>query len=74
VLDLRGAAIQGEAVLNVFAAFGGITIRCPPDWTVILQGTALLGGFDHKTMAPADSAKRLIVTGYAIMGGVDVRT
>lgn len=72
-LDLRHCAIAGEAVINVFALFGGITIKVPPDWSVVLQGTPILGGFDEKTIAPPDTAKRLLVKGYAIMGGLDVR-
>lgn len=72
-LDMRGSSIQGEAVINVFAAMGGITIKVPPDWAVILHGTPILGGFDEKTIAPPDNAKRLIIKGYAIMGGVEVR-
>lgn len=72
-LDLRGASIEGDAVLNVFAVMGGITIKCPPDWTVILQGTPIMGGFDEKTATPPDNAKRLVIKGYAIMGGVEIR-
>jgi predicted membrane protein len=72
-LDMRGSSIEGEAVLNVFTVCGGITIKCPPDWTVILHGTPILGGFDEKTATPPDTSKRLIVKGYAILGGLEVR-
>lgn len=72
-LDLRGSSIESEAVINVFAVFGGITMKVPPDWTVILQGSPIMGGFEEKTVAPPDQSKRLIVKGYAIMGGVEVR-
>ena len=72
-LDMRGSQIATEAVLNVFVIFGGITIKCPPDWTVVLHGTPIMGGFDEKTAPPLDNSKRLIVRGYAIMGGVEVR-
>lgn len=73
-LDMRGASINGEAVLNVFALFGGISIKCPPDWTVVVHGTPILGGFEEKVAAPPPGvSKRLVVTGYAIMGGVEVR-
>ena len=72
-LDLRGASIQGEAVINVFAAMGGIELKVPTDWTVVLHGAPILGGFDEKTVSPPDGSKRLIVKGYAIMGGVEVR-
>ena len=72
-LDMRGSSINGEAVINVFAAMGGISIKVPPDWTVVLHGTPILGGFEEKTLAPPNNAKRLIIKGYAIMGGVEVR-
>jgi predicted membrane protein len=72
-LDLRGASMTGEAVIHVFAFWGGVTLKVPPDWTVVLEGTPILGGFEEKTIAPPDNSKRLIVRGYAIMGGVEVR-
>ena len=72
-IDLRQASIEGEAVLNVFALCGGITIKVPPDWSVILQGTPILGGFEEKTIVPPHQNKRLYVIGYAIMGGLEVR-
>ena len=72
-LDMRGASMTGEAVLHVFAFWGGVTLKVPPDWTVVLQGTPIMGGFDEKTVAPPDNSKRLVVRGYAIMGGVEVR-
>ncbi len=73
MLDLRGSSIEGEAVLNVFAMMGGITLKVPPDWTVALNGTPIMGGFDEKTIAPPHNGKRLVIRGYAIMGGVEVR-
>lgn len=72
-IDMRAASIQGEAVLNVFTLMGGITIKCPPDWTVVLHGTPILGGFEERTVTPQGQGKRLVVAGYAILGGVEVR-
>ncbi|MBA5605144.1 hypothetical protein H3H36_07180 [Duganella sp. FT3S] len=72
-LDLRQCGLQGDAELNVFALFGGIQIQVPPDWTVLMYGTPVLGGFEERTTVPPDTGKRLIVKGYAIMGGVEVR-
>jgi predicted membrane protein len=73
MLDLRGASIEGEAVLNVFALMGGITMKVPPDWTVAMNGTPIMGGFDEKVVVATHQGKRLIIRGYAIMGGVEVR-
>jgi hypothetical protein len=72
-LDLRESSIVKEAVLNVFTIWGGINIKVPPDWTVVWNGTALMGGFAQRTASVPDSGKRLVIRGYAIMGGVEVR-
>jgi predicted membrane protein len=72
-LDMREASIVGEAVIHVFAFWGGVTLKVPPDWTIVLEGTPIMGGFEEKTVAPPDNSKRLVVRGYAIMGGVEVR-
>ncbi len=73
MLDLRGSSIEGDAVLNVFVLMGGITLKVPPDWTVALNGTPIMGGFEEKTITAPNNDKRLIIRGYAIMGGVEVR-
>lgn len=72
-LDLREASIDSVAVLQVFALMGGIDIKVPTDWTVELEGMPVLGGFEDSTLHPRDTGKRLIVRGYAIMGGLDLR-
>lgn len=72
-LDLRAASIGSVAVLNVFAMWGGIEIKVPADWTVSLEGTPLLGGFSERTIMPPHGGKRLVIRGYALMGGVEVR-
>jgi predicted membrane protein len=72
-LDLRQSSINGEAVLTVFSLFGGITIKVPIDWTVQLEGAPIMGGFEEKTVPPAVPGKLLIIRGYVIMGGLEVR-
>ena len=72
-LDLREASIVKEATIHVFAVWGGINIKVPPDWTVVLRGVPVMGGFAEKTVTPPNAGKRLVITGYAIMGGVEVR-
>lgn len=75
VIDLRRAAIDGEAVLDVFAMWGGIELRVPEDWTVISRVMPFLGGFEDKTHPPQGAgAHRLILRGFAIMGGIEVKS
>ena len=46
VLDLRDATIQSgdEAVVDVFTLMGGIVVRVPDGWDVVLQVTPIMGG------------------------------
>jgi predicted membrane protein len=74
-IDLRQARIaSGEAVLEVSAFLGGIEVRVPEDWTVVTRGMPLLGGFEDATHPPSqDTGQRLVVSGFAILGGVEVK-
>ncbi|HEY2381225.1 MAG TPA: DUF5668 domain-containing protein [Terriglobia bacterium] len=74
-IDLRTANItpRHEPVLEVFAMWGGIVIKVPPDWTVVSRVDPILGGFEDKTIPPKDESKRFVVSGTAVMGGVEVR-
>jgi predicted membrane protein len=74
-LDLRQASIKDvDAILDLFAFWGGIEVKVPEDWTVILQGVPILGGFEDKTRPPkGESKKQLIIKGYAVMGGVEIK-
>jgi predicted membrane protein len=72
-IDLRQAKLAGEeAVVEVFAMWGGIEIKVPESWAVVGQVTPILGGFESKAAVPAPGAPRLVVSGSAIMGGVEV--
>jgi predicted membrane protein len=74
-IDLRQASIKGgEAVLDVFALWGGVEITVPREWSVVIKGAPILGAFEDKT----DSSKqeigpRLVIRGAVIMGGVEIK-
>ena len=73
-IDLRKAAINGEAIVDLFCLWGGIEIRVPEDWTVVSQIVPLMGGVDDKTRPPQTaSAHRLTLRGMALMGGVEIK-
>jgi hypothetical protein len=74
-LDLRGAKmVGGEAVLTVFAMMGGIELKVPEDWRVVVDVVPFLGGIEDRSMPPQEeSSPRLVVKGFVMMGGVEVR-
>jgi hypothetical protein len=74
-LDLRGASTGGqEAIIDVFAWWGGVEITVPPDWAVSNKVVAFMGGADDKSSGTQDSQHRLTVRGFVVMGGVEIKT
>jgi len=73
-LDLREARFaQREVTIRAFALMGGVTIVVPEDVEVVVTGTGIMGGFDHKAAGPGiPGGPRVTVTGVAIWGGVTV--
>jgi hypothetical protein len=74
-IDLRRASMPegSQAVVDVFVMWGGIEIKVPEDWEVVNHGNAFLGGIVNNTRPLPGSLKRLVVTGTAIMGGVEIK-
>lgn len=75
-IDLQDAGITApEAVVDVFAFWGGIEMTVPEGWTVVNRVVPVLGGADDRTRPSADlAAKRLVIRGICIMGGVEIKS
>ncbi|MEO8484564.1 MAG: LiaF domain-containing protein [Acidobacteriota bacterium] len=73
-VDLRQASTSGEAVIDVFVVMGGLEIKVPPDWMVSNQIVAIMGGVSDKSTGVQDAKNRLIIRGFAMMGGVEVKS
>jgi hypothetical protein len=74
-LDLRECRMAGdEASIDVFAMFGGITLRVPKTWTIDSRLSAVLGGIDDQSDPPVEGqTHRLVLTGQTIFGGVEIK-
>lgn len=74
-LDLRGSTMSEDAAaIEVFVMMGGINIRIPEDWEVVNDVNVVMGGIDDKTQrSNSESAKRLILHGTVLMGGLNIR-
>lgn len=77
-LDMREAALAASgATLNVRAFIGGIDIVVPQGWDVVFDVSAFLGGIADQRVHPGyhhtNGAPRLVVTGSATLGGVNIK-
>jgi hypothetical protein len=82
-LDLtRAAMTRPEARLDVWALFGGASIRVPAGCEVVVQAVPIFGGVDVRGQRrpPAIASGepppggRLVVGGLALFGGIDVES
>jgi len=77
-IDLRDSSIGGDkAVVDVFVLWGGVAMIVPEGWNVAVKVLPIFGGAGDETSHPlptADSpAPQLVITGYAVFGGFEVR-
>ena len=74
-IDLRPARMAREsAVIDLFVMMGGVDMRVPEDWTVTCEAVPIMGGVEDRTRPPAGDVKgRLILRGFIMMGGVEVK-
>ena len=75
-LDLRHATIPagGSAALECNFAFGGMELRVPETWNVVVRSSNLFGGVNDETICPRDpAAPRLIIAGTFVFGGAAIK-
>jgi predicted membrane protein len=74
-LDLRQATIPpGEsATIDVLAVMGGHEIFVPPDWSVVTRVFPLMGGVEDKTVLQKGATSTLVLRGFVMMGGVEIK-
>lgn len=77
-IDISDADMQGDKMeIEVLSLLGGADIKVPAHWQVNIKAIPLLGGVSNRTTCLAEQMqlprKTLVLNGYAIMGGIDVK-
>ena len=77
MLDIRDAIIPpGVTELELYVMMGGAEILVPPGLRVVSDGFGFMGGFDHRadptSTTPGADAPTLRITGFCMMGGVEI--
>lgn len=76
-LDLRNSSMaSNEASLDVDVTFGGIEIKVPQSWHVIVQGTPIFGGVENDTIQRAIGAEQsstLTIRSTVLFGGLEIK-
>lgn len=74
-VDLRDAAPAADAQLDVFTAFGGVELKVPEGWQVVVKGLPLFGGIENATVKDtlAADAPKLSVSATVLFGGLEIK-
>ncbi len=76
-LDLRSAEMAStEASLDIDCTFGGVEIKVPQSWKVVVQGTPIFGGIQNDTIihpSMADNVHTLTVRASVAFGGMEIK-
>lgn len=75
-IDLSQADINGNVVIDTVQLFGGTKIIIPANWQLKSDITAVLGGVDDKRNVPTSFSpeKKIVLTGFAMFGGVEIKS
>ena len=75
-VDLRDSQLQpGVSELDIICFMGGVDLKIPPNWQVILELSPILGGVDDKRRMDelTDPDRTLVIRGYCMFGGVEIK-
>lgn len=73
-VDLTGAVITEDVVINASAVFGGVDIIVPLEYNVKVESNSIFGGVSTKrSTKPVDGAPTVYVNATCVFGGVDIK-
>lgn len=73
-LDLSETKTKSKSItMEMEAIFGGVRVRIPKNWEVDSVGmSAVMGGFDNRTDTEEKKDVKLLVSGAAVFGGIEI--
>lgn len=79
-IDLTQADFPGNQIeIEIVSIFGGGELRVPANWEVIVESVGIFGSAHDRTWHPpqqgqqASAAKRLVIKGVSIFGGITIK-
>lgn len=75
-IDFYDAKLAGDqATIDLTAMFGGVDVRVPRNWKIVVDSHAILGGVDdkHRPDSSGQVEATLFIKATAIFGGIDIK-
>lgn len=76
-LDLRHTSLpEGSVFLRVDAVFGGVEIKVPDDWNIVLESHSIFGGVQDERgpykLSERDGGRKLVIVANCVFGGCSI--
>ncbi len=74
-IDMRPARLaDGRAALDLLVWWGGVELRIPEDWAVVVEAMPIMGAVVDDSRVPIGEVRgTLVLRGLVVMGGVEVK-
>lgn len=76
-IDLTEADLGKSSHLNILVIMGGLELRIPKEWNVIIDVLPIMGGIEDQIMkypeSVVDKGKKFVISGNIVMGGVEIK-
>ncbi len=70
-LNMRGATLEKDIIIDATCLFGGIDILVPENCTVTVNGTPIFGGIENKALQ--GNGKRITINVTCLFAGIDIK-
>lgn len=73
-VNLSGAYVEKDVVIDITTIFGGVEVIVPPNVTVVVSSTPIFGGVsNHTRQNKSENSPVIYINATCIFGGVDIR-
>ena len=72
-IDLRDAKPAEDCRIRISVTFGGVEVRVPEDWRIVITGTPILGGISDQTRQTGGEGPVVRFGCSALFGGIEIR-
>ncbi len=70
--DLRNAIIKNDTVINISSIFGGVNLKVPKDYKLVIKENCLFGGVERKYKENKEAKKVIYLNISCLFGGVEI--
>ena len=75
-IDLRDCQMRpGRNELDIMCVMGGVDLKVPPHWNILIEVSPVMGGVDDKRKVHeiTNPDSTLVIRGFCVFGGLEIK-